>query len=927
MKRLIVCCDGTWQQLTSPYPSNIVKLAQAVKPIASDGVPQIVFYDEGIGTDSNKLLGGATGLGIDRNIEDAYRFLSLNYDADEDDEIYLFGFSRGAYTVRSLAGMIYCCGLLDRPHVTRTHEAYELYRNRGVKPRDRVAVDYRDTYGDRVPITLLGCFDTVGSLGIPGLPAFKQIHQQLNKRYRFHDTTLNKSIQNALHAVAIDEIREVFDVTPMKKHPEAENQRVIQVWFPGAHGCIGGGTEEHSGLSDTVLQWMLDSTRKLGLGIEFDPSAIPTGINPNYECDFRNDPGIFKLAGIKFREVGDAIEELHESTIKRLQTRSDYRPKNLEPLLPKLVSIQQPEQTASISHNLAESPPRTVKSHNRAESPPRTNSYRKRETRMTTKRDTSRDGFKNKIETAVLTGFKPIWSFIQSNPGLAKKVNKTIISNAINKIPARPYPFSTMSPYTSWDSLIDRSYSGLHLPPLDWKPLTNKNYFGIKLTPAKQFEKNLPPIQDLEVLYRKDGETKYSPKSSLIFPYFVQWFTDSFIRSDRLDPRRNSSNHHIDMCNVYGLNPKITHMLRSHQGGKLKSQFINGEEYPLFYYDEDGQSKEEFKGLPHLYAEDSVPKAEQFSPEKKQKLFAMGIELERANVQIGYVMMNVLCLREHNRVCDILARHYPTWDDERLFQTARNIVVVEFLRIVLEDYINHITPYHFQFFTDSLAFTNEKWYRHNWLSVEFSLVYRWHSMLPDTLIHNGQTIPMPASMWNNDMIISKGLGAIFEETCSQPAAHLGLFNTPDFLLHTELASIQMGRKSKLRSYNDYRDLCKYPRVTDFAQISGDKRVQRELKRLYGHVDNIELYVGLYAEDLRPNSALPPLVGRLIGIDAFSQAFTNPLLAQNIFNPETFSPVGWEIIHNTKTLSDLVHRNIPEDKSYRISFYRYNWQPV
>ncbi len=137
MKRLIVCCDGTWQQLASPYPSNIVKLklAQAVRPIASDKVPQIVFYDEGIGTDSNKLLGGATGLGIDRNIEDAYRFLSLNYVAG--DEIYLFGFSRGAYRVRSLAGMIYCSGLLSRPHVTRAHEAYELYRNRDIKPRDR----------------------------------------------------------------------------------------------------------------------------------------------------------------------------------------------------------------------------------------------------------------------------------------------------------------------------------------------------------------------------------------------------------------------------------------------------------------------------------------------------------------------------------------------------------------------------------------------------------------------------------------------------------------------------------------------------------------------------------------------------------------------------------------------------------------------
>lgn len=346
MKRLIVCCDGTWQQLTSPYPTNVVKLAQAVKPIANDGIPQIVFYDQGIGTESYKLLGGVTGLGIDQSIQHAYRFLCLNYVSS--DEIYLFGFSRGAYTVRSLAGMIYCSGLLDRPHIARAPEAYELYRNRDIKPRDRAAVEYRQTYGDRVPITLLGCFDTVGALGIPGLPAFRQFHQQLNKRYRFHDTTLNKSVQNALHAVAIDEIREVFAVTPMKKHPDADNQRVTQVWFPGEHGCVGGGTEEHSGLSDAALQWMIDSVSQLRLGIELDPSVIPTGINPNYGIDFKNNPGFFKLAGIKLREVGDTIEDLHESVIKRWQSRADYRPRNLEQLLSKL-ELQ--VKAASDSHN------------------------------------------------------------------------------------------------------------------------------------------------------------------------------------------------------------------------------------------------------------------------------------------------------------------------------------------------------------------------------------------------------------------------------------------------------------------------------------------------------------------------------------------------------------------------------------------------
>lgn len=338
MKRLVVCCDGTWQNLAVPCPTNVVKLAQSVKPLAHDRIPQVVFYDAGIGTDHQKILGGVTGVGIDKNIEDAYTFLSLNYTCG--DQIYLFGFSRGAYTVRSLAGMIYCSGLLNRSNITKAHEAYELYRNRDIKPGDAEAIAYREKFGDRVRITLLGCFDTVGALGIPqlGIPFLNLLKQQLNNRYRFHDTTLNKYVQNALHAIAVDEIRKIFDVTPINKHPEAEeeNQRVIQKWFPGGHDCVGGGTPEHIGLSDIALKWVIDSISEMQLGLDFDTTEIPTGINPNYQSDFKNDPGFFKLAGIKLREISD-VADLHESTINRLKSRPDYRPKNLQNIIPQLI--------------------------------------------------------------------------------------------------------------------------------------------------------------------------------------------------------------------------------------------------------------------------------------------------------------------------------------------------------------------------------------------------------------------------------------------------------------------------------------------------------------------------------------------------------------------------------------------------------------
>jgi prostaglandin-endoperoxide synthase 2 len=249
--------------------------------------------------------------------------------------------------------------------------------------------------------------------------------------------------------------------------------------------------------------------------------------------------------------------------------------------------------------------------------------------------------------------------------------------------------------------------------------------------------------------------------------------------------------------------------------------------------------------------------------------------------------------------------------------------MVVIMKIVVEEYINHLTPYHFKVIVDPPSFTQEKWYRTNWMTLEFSLVYRWHSALPDTLVYDGKEVPMITSLWNNQMLTNKGLGGLFEETCSQPAGRLGLFNTADFLVKlTELATVNLGRVSQMASYNDYREMSGYPRVTDFDQITGDHEAQKLLKELYGDVDKVEFYVGLCAEDVPDNAALAPLIERLVGLDAFSTALTQPLLAENIFNGKTFSEVGWEVISSTNSISDLVNRNTPQkDQPYKVTFYR------
>jgi uncharacterized protein (DUF2235 family) len=130
-KRIVICADGTWnrpeEDLQQDFPTSVLRLARAITPIAADGLPQQVFYDWGIGSYHNALIGGVTGQGLHKNILDGYRYLVQNYAPG--DEIYLFGFSRGAYTVRALCGLINNCGILKRVDAARIQQGFEHYKN------------------------------------------------------------------------------------------------------------------------------------------------------------------------------------------------------------------------------------------------------------------------------------------------------------------------------------------------------------------------------------------------------------------------------------------------------------------------------------------------------------------------------------------------------------------------------------------------------------------------------------------------------------------------------------------------------------------------------------------------------------------------------------------------------------------------------
>ena len=512
-------------------------------------------------------------------------------------------------------------------------------------------------------------------------------------------------------------------------------------------------------------------------------------------------------------------------------------------------------------------------------------------------RSRARDGLENQVKLYVLTNFEPAWKFLHSRPRLRRFTNHALIDSAVLTMPTRPNPLSTLAPYTSWSSLTDRTFSDRHLPPVTVR--------------------DLPDAERVADLFTRSGDGILCPKSTVLFAYFAQWFTDGFLRSDRhveRDPRRNDSRHEIDLLPLYGVTPAWTEQLRAHEGGRLKSQQLGGAEFPPYLY-EGGVKKPEFSEI-------TVVRPEQIPPERLDTLFAAGSDT--TNSQVGFVLLNTLFLREHNRVAGALAREYPAWDDERLFQTARNVMIVLLIKIVIEEYINHITPYHFPLQADPEPFKNDRWNRPNWMAIEFNLLYRWHGLIPPTL--HGE--PVWKTIFNPAMVVERGVAALIDDASHQRAGRVGVFNTDPALRAVELASIREGRAVELAPYNDYRALASFPRVTDFDQITGDEATQSALEDLYGHVDRIEFFPGLFAEDARPNSVLPSLIGRMVGVDAFSQALTNPLLAPRVFNEQTFSPLGMEIIGSTRRLSDIVHRNIPEAPGqYLVTMTRADWKRV
>jgi uncharacterized protein (DUF2235 family) len=261
-KNIVVLSDGTGQEGGKGHSTNVYKLFNMLEDRTER---QIAFYDRGLGTGWRKLTGNAAGMGISSNIQECYEFIFENFQSQ--DSIYLFGFSRGAATVRSLSGFIHLFGILPKSRPELIKKAYRIYKITNKNKREAKAQQFVQAHHTMwARVKFVGVWDTVTALGVP----FKTLDDIVEAipwfRHRFHNLKLSQSVEHARHALAIDDERQTFHPDIWDPDIDESYQTMKQVWFCGMHTDVGGGYREQE-LSDVALNWMIDEAVSTGLFI------------------------------------------------------------------------------------------------------------------------------------------------------------------------------------------------------------------------------------------------------------------------------------------------------------------------------------------------------------------------------------------------------------------------------------------------------------------------------------------------------------------------------------------------------------------------------------------------------------------------------------------------------------------------------------
>ncbi|XP_068609217.1 prostaglandin G/H synthase 1-like [Brachionichthys hirsutus] len=481
----------------------------------------------------------------------------------------------------------------------------------------------------------------------------------------------------------------------------------------------------------------------------------------------------------------------------------------------------------------------------------------------------------------ILTHFHLLWDIV--NNTFLRDVLMRLVLTARSSLIPNPPTYNSDYSYLSWESYDNLSYYTRILPPV---PRDCPTPLGVR---------GLAGLPDPELLVErlmKRRTFRPDPQgTNLMFAFFAQHFTHQFFKTyNRMGPGFTKAlGHGVDAGHIYGDNLGRQLQLRLHKDGKLQYQLVEGEMYPPSITD--------------------VPVTMGYPPwVPPQQQMAIGQEV--FGLLPGLGMYATLWLREHNRVCDILKAEHPTWDDEQLFQTSRLIIIGEIIRIVIEDYVQHLSGYLLRLkFDPTLLFSSQFQYG-NRIALEFAQLYHWHPLMPDSFLIDGDDIPYARFLFNTSALTHYGIDKLVDAFSRQRAGQIGGgHNMNGAVTKVAVDTIKASRQLRVQPFNEYRKHFNLRPYTSFSEFSDNEEIVRELQEFYnGDIDALEFYPGLLLEKTRAGAIFGESMVEMGAPFSLKGLLGNPLCSPEYWKPSTFGgKVGFDIV-NSATLASLVCLN-------------------
>ncbi|KAG8447838.1 hypothetical protein GDO86_015082 [Hymenochirus boettgeri] len=481
----------------------------------------------------------------------------------------------------------------------------------------------------------------------------------------------------------------------------------------------------------------------------------------------------------------------------------------------------------------------------------------------------------------VLTRFKWFWDIINAT-FIRDTIVRLVLTVRSNLIPSPP-TYNSAYGYVSWEAYSNVSYFTRILPPVPHDCPTPMGTKGSKKLPD--------PSLLVETFLKREDFIPDPQGTNLLFAFFAQHFTHQFFKTYGRMGRGyiKGFGHGVDLSHVYGDTLERQHTLRLFKDGKLKYQVIKGEVYPPSVVE----------APVYMIYPDRVP---------IEKQFAIGQEV--FGLVPGLIMYATIWLREHNRVCDVLKEEHPTWDDEQLFQTARLILIGETIKIVIEDYVQHLSGYYLKLkFDPELLFGVQFQYR-NRIAVEFNQLYHWHPLMPDKFNIVQHQFNYSSFLFNTSMVLDYGVEALVESFTNQIAGKIGGGrNLHPSLLNVAEGVIEESRKLRLQPFNEYRKRFGLKPYTSFKDFTGEEKMAAQLEDLYGDIDALEFYLGVMLEKPNPNSIFGESMVEIGAPFSLKGLMGNPICSPEYWKPSTFGgETGFNIV-KTASIQKLVCLNV------------------